>query len=107
MSLLFPGGWLAVIWAIKPHEYRQLLAFGWLAGAGFLLLAAVLGVASWGCFHRRRWGWLLAVILIGINAAGDAARVAMGELVEGMTGVVIASALLWWLTRDAVRARFG
>ena len=106
ISLLFPGGWLATIWHLKPHEYRQLLKFGWLAGAGFLLLAAVLGSASWGCFHHRRWGWLLAVILIGINATADLARLAMGGTVEGLMGIVIAGAMLWWLARPPVSASF-
>jgi len=107
LSLLAPRSALASMWSIKPDEFRQLLAFGPLAGAGFLALAPVFAAASWGCFRRRRWGWTLAATLIAINAATDLGRAVRSGAIEGGVGVVIAGGLLWWLSRARVRASFA
>ncbi len=84
-----------------------MLAMGPIAGIGFLFLAAIMGLTSVGCFAVTRWGWRLAVALIGMNAMADGARALTGELVEGLTGLVIAGGLLWVLLRPRIRQLFG
>ena len=106
VSLLAPDGGLASIWSFKQAEFRQLRMIGPPAWTGFLLLALLLATASWGCFDRRRWGWALGFTLIAVNAAGDLARITMGNVAEGLTGLLLAGALLWWLSRPPVRACF-
>jgi hypothetical protein len=107
LSILAPASSLAAIWTVKAEEYRQLLAFGPIAGIGFLLLAPAFAAASWGCFRRLRWGWCLAVVLVAINALADLARAVTSGASEGWIGVAIAGALLWWLTRSRVRHLFA
>jgi hypothetical protein len=106
LSLLTPGGALQWVWRFKPDEYRQLHAFGAAAGAGFLALGVVMAVAAVGCFGRLAWGRRLAFAIIAVNAAGDSARAFSGAPGEGAVGVVVAGAILWWLTRAPVRAAF-
>lgn len=105
-SLLTPGGPLDWIWWIKPGEHRQLLELGPAVGAGFLGLALVMAMASFGSFARRRWAWALALAIFAVNAFGDAARIPFGALAEGLVGLAATGAILWWLTRPSVRALF-
>ena len=106
-SLLDPGGPLAPMWRIKPDEYRQLLLLGPAAGIGFLALAAVMAAASLGTARRRRWGWRLACAIFAVNGLADAARIPLGAVIEGVIGLGAAGAILWWMTRPAIRAEFG
>jgi hypothetical protein len=105
-SLLTPGGPLDWIWRAKPDEHRQLLEMGPAVGAGFLGLAVVMALASLGSFARRRWAWPLALAIFAVNALGDAARIPAGALAEGLIGIAVTAAILWWLTRQPVRALF-
>lgn len=105
-SLLSPGGALDGIWRIKPDEHRQLLALGPAVGAGFLGLALVMLLASYGAFRRRRWAWPLALAIFAANALGDAARIPFGAAVEGLVGIAATGAILFWLTRPKVRGQF-
>jgi len=106
-SLLSPGGPLDWIWRVKPAEHEQLLLWGPAAGAFFLGLALIMALASFGAFARRRWAWPLALAIFAANAIGDAARIPSGAVVEGLIGVAVTAAILWWLARPTVRTLFN
>lgn len=106
VTLLTPGSPLDAVWNIKPRAHAQLLAMGPWVGWGFLLLACVSGLASYGSFCRRRWGWGLALALLGINGASDAIGAAGGAWVQGLVGVVLATAIAAWLIQPKIRAQF-
>jgi hypothetical protein len=105
-SLLTPGGPLDWILCVKPGEHRQLLEMGPAVGLGFLGLALVMALASLGSFTRRRWAWPLALAIFAMNALGDAARIPFGAFAEGLIGILVTAAILWWLARRPVRALF-
>jgi hypothetical protein len=105
-TLLMPGGPLDALWAVKAEEHRELLGLGPAAAIGFLALALVMALTSYGAFRRRRRAWLLAIGIFAVNAIGDAMRIPAGAVVEGLIGVAAAGAVLWWLTRSPVRQMF-
>jgi len=107
LSLLIPGGPLDAIWRMAESKHALLLPYGGLAGSAFLLLAIVAVVASVGCYRRRRWGWGIAVAGLAANCVGDAAQIFAGRPLEGISGVVIAAAILVLLTRRPVRDQFS
>ena len=82
-------------------------ALGWPAGLGLWLVAAVAIATAAGSFRQRRWAWWLAVVALSTNGLSDVARLATGGIIEGIAGALIAGVLLWWLTRDGVRAQFS
>lgn len=105
-SLLETGPIAAAIWSFKAEAYRHLLTMGPKIGFGFLLLAIVMGITTAGCFGAKRWGWRLALILIGVNGLADAARAATGETLEGVVGLVIAGGVVLFLMQARVRQAF-
>ena len=105
-TLLWHGTVLDRVWKLNSQAYKQLQPFGRAAGILFLILSAALSLAGTGWFHRRRWGWRLAVAIIAIQVLGDIVNCGRGDWLRGGVGVVIAGALLLFLMRPVVRNGF-
>jgi uncharacterized membrane protein YccC len=71
-----------------------------------LFLAAALTFAGIGWLKQRKWEWQLAVAIIGTQVLGDCVSIFFGRIVQGVVGVVIASALLFYITRERVSSTF-
>jgi hypothetical protein len=106
ITLIFPGTILDRAWVLNPTGHAGLTALGHWVGFLFPLLGLALLLAGIGWLKRRRWGWMLAVLLIAINATGDLIRLFSGAWVEGSVGILIAGALLVYMTRPTMRAAF-
>ena len=106
-TLTWPGTSLDRMWVLNPTAHTQLATFAKPAGILFLLLAAVLALAGTGWFKHRLWGWRLAVAVIATQVLGDLVNFLRGDLWRGGVGFSIASALLLYLLRPAVRAVFN
>jgi hypothetical protein len=107
VTLLVPGTPLDFIWNLKAAAYREMLPFRWLAGAGFLLLAVATLSAALGLWRGRRWGWAVAVAILALNGLSDIGRAVSGDVAGGIAGVLIAGALVAYLVRRSIRARFS
>ncbi|MGO9648455.1 MAG: hypothetical protein ACLPOO_10405 [Terriglobales bacterium] len=106
VTLIFPGTFLDRAWALNPVGHAGLTARGRWVGFLFPLLGLTLAAAGMGWLKRRRWGWVLAILLIGGNAAGDLVRLASGAWAAGTVGVLMAGALLVYMTRPGMRRVF-
>ena len=73
-------------------------------GLGFplvlVLLVAGLVAAGVGLLQGRRWGWYLAMVVVGLSVLLDLLR---GNLLA----LVIDALIIFLLTRPATRAKFG
>lgn len=106
ITLLWSGTAMDKAWELNPVAHRQLAAVGKPAGLLFIALGVALGLAALGWFKRRRWGWLLAVIIIAIQLAGDLGNAVLGQRLRGGFGAIIAGALLFYLIRPSLREQF-
>lgn len=106
-TLSWPGTSFDRVWALNPIAHKQLATLGRPAGILFLLLAAVLVAAGTGWLKHRLWGWRLAVAVIVTQVLGDLVSLFRGDWFRGGVGFSIASALLFYLLRPAVRAVFS
>jgi hypothetical protein len=107
ITLVWHGTKLDKIWTLNPRAYNALSPFGTTAGVLFLALAAALAIAATGWLMRRRWGWWLAVIIIGTQVLGNVTNILYGHIVEGGVGVAIAGSLVFYMTRPFVRVHFA
>ena len=73
-------------------------------GLGFplvlVLLVAWLIAAGVGLLQGRRWGWYLAMVVVGLSALRDL-------LTASLLGLLIDALIIFLLTRPATRAKFG
>jgi hypothetical protein len=65
-----------------------------------LALVAGLVAAGVGLLQGRRWGWYLAMVVVGLTVVLDLLR---GNLL----GLLIDALIIFLLTRPATRAKFG
>ena len=65
-----------------------------------LLLIAGLIAAGVGLLQGRRWGWYLAMVVVGLSALRDL-------LTANLLGLLIDALIIFLLTRPATRAKFG
>ncbi len=106
-SLLFPSPWWNWLWDLNRAAYVSFARLG--PAAGFLLLAvgAVAAAAGTGLIRRRRWAWWIAISLFTINGLGDAFTLFVKQdLAKGVSGMLIAGAFLFWLSRPAAMRYF-
>jgi hypothetical protein len=106
ITLICPGTLLDRAWALNPVGHAGLTARGRWVGFLFPLLGLTLAAAGIGWLKCRRWGWMLAILLIGGNAAGDLVRLIDGVRISGTFGLLIAGALLIYMTRPGMRDFF-
>jgi hypothetical protein len=105
-ALLWPGGAMEIVWRLYEARRAMLMPYRAWLGPGFLLLAAVMASASYGCLRRKDWGRRLAAAIFAVNGAGDLAQLFLGRVVEGSVGVTVAAALIVYLLRPAAKAAF-
>jgi hypothetical protein len=65
-----------------------------------LALVAGLIAAGVGLLRGRRWGWYLAIVVVGLSAVLDL-------LQANLLGILIDALIIFLLTRPATRAKFG
>ena len=92
-TLLLPGTPLDRAWALNPNAYQQLTSIRIIAGVLFLLLSVLLIFSAVGWFRRRRWGWILAVLIISVQVIGDLLNVLRGDWQRGTVGAILEGAL--------------
>ena len=104
--LLVPGTILDHAWSLNPRAHQQLAPLApWIAYA-FLFLSALLIYTARLWFQHRFHGWRVAVAIIALQSIGEAVNFIRGELLTGVIGLLIASALLSYLFSRRVRAAF-
>jgi hypothetical protein len=105
--LSFPDWSLSsVFWNLRPDVKLQLDAIGWPVIAGFFSLSVIFAFAAVGWFRKRKWGWVMAVILIGGNLVGDISQMFAGKILEGCVGIVFGGALMLYLCSWYIRGNF-
>ncbi len=105
-ALVTSGSAFDEIWRLYPARRALLMPHRAWLGPGFLLLGIVMAMASIGCFRHRRWGWRLAVGIFLVNGLSDAGQLFLGHYLEGGIGVIVAAAILFYLSRRKVRGVF-
>ena len=105
-TLIWRGSSLDKVWSLNPAAYNHLVGLGKPVGILFLLLSAALAIAGVGWFKRRLWGWRLAVGIILTQILGDMVNSLRGDFMRGGIGLVLASALLFYILRSEVKAVF-
>jgi len=105
-TLLWRGTQLDRIWKLNPSAYSQLLPHRHLFGSAFLLLSLALFAAGYGWFRHYGWAWKLAVVIISMQVLGDGANCIRGDYRRGLTGLLIAGALLVYLLSSSVKMAF-
>lgn len=106
VTLAWPGTALDAIWRINPHGHAALSdlgrAGGWLMG----VVCASCAAAAHGAWNGRRWGYLLAILLLVANLCGAVADAIFSSRFEALVGVPIVVGIIVYLRLSTTRAYF-
>lgn len=108
ISTIIPGTPLDFIWTVKnsfPAGFR-ITTTGMIFGYFILVLGLIMIGSGYGLLKGKKWAWLTVLIIFLINGIGDAISVAYGGGINGLSGIIIASAFLFYLTRPHVKEFF-
>jgi uncharacterized membrane protein YccC len=107
ITLLFPRSRLNAMWKLNPIAHAQMAPLGIWVAIPMLFFSGIMLGSALGWYQRRRWGWLLAVLIISTQLFGDVANFIAGHWLEGSAGVIIAGSLLFWLLSSSVKMAFS
>ena len=108
ITIFVPGTPLDMIWTIKnsfPTGFRS-SSTGMIFGYFLLILGLILISAVWGLLKGMKWAWWVILIVFFINGIGDFISLVSGGGVDGISGVLIVSAFIIYLTRPNVKKYF-
>jgi hypothetical protein len=108
ITIFIPGTPLDMIWTVKnsfPTGFRS-SSTGIIFGYFIIILGLILISAVWGLLKGKKWAWWTVIIVFLVNGIGDALSVAFGGGVNGISGVVIISVFIIYLTRSNVKKYF-
>jgi hypothetical protein len=97
VMLLFPESVLEPLWRLNARAREGFAAMGWW---GVLLMAAVClacGMAALGVLRCQRWGYWIALAILSINLAGDAANAVIAHDWHTLVGLPIGGAMIVYL----------
>jgi hypothetical protein len=106
-SLLFPGPLLDAMWELNPDAHAVFETVGPAMGILLLLLGVATCATGLGLLRHKMWAWVVALAIFAINACGDLVTLFWRrDLLRGGSGILIAGAFLFLLTRPRVRNSF-
>jgi hypothetical protein len=106
-TMFATGTALDSIWTSKQQTYHQLLQHRLPVGAGFATLAVILALTAAGWARRKRWGWLLGVLVLAANLLSDTVSLIASRQPADLLAVAIGAAILTWLLTPAARSYFS
>jgi hypothetical protein len=108
ITIFVPGTPLDMIWTLKnsfPTGFRS-SSTGIIFGYFIVILGLILISAVWGLLKRMKWAWWVVLIVFLINGIGDVISVVFGGGINGISGIIIISAFIIYLTRPNIKKYF-
>lgn len=106
VALAFPGSWLEPMWRLNPAAHAAFTPLGpWAVVLMLGVMTACAGAAV-GLWTGRRWGYRLAIGLLGVNLVGDLGNGFVRGDRRTLIGLPIGGLLLGYLLSRRVRDWF-
>jgi hypothetical protein len=97
MMLLFPGSAVEPLWRLNPHAHEGFAAMGAWAVLLMGTVCAACATAALGLWRGARWGYWIALGILSVNLAGDAANVFIARDWRTLVGLPIGGAMIAYL----------
>jgi len=97
--LLFPGSPLDSIWRLNPQAHAAFQSLGLLSILLMALVCWACSFAAIGLARGKEWGWLLAVVILGVNLLGDSVNALLRHDLRTLIGIPIGVAMILYLLR--------
>lgn len=107
LTLLFPKGALEPIWRLNPRARADLGAIGLWAVLVFFGVGVTCLIVGIGLWRGKRWGYLVAIVGLCINALSDLINALSGREPRAIVGVPVVILILTYLFTRRVKLFFS
>lgn len=97
VMLLFPGTPLEPLWRLNPRAHQAFAAMGLLAVLLMALVWAACAAAALGLWRCARWGYWVALVVLGVNLAGDAINAFVAHDWRTLIGLPVGGVMIAYL----------
>jgi hypothetical protein len=108
ITIFVQGTPLDMIWTLKnsfPTGFRS-STNGMIFGYFIIILGLILISAVWGLLKGMKWAWWIVLLVFLVNGIAEAISVISGEGINGISGIIIISVLIIYMTRPNVKKYF-
>jgi hypothetical protein len=106
VALLFPGSFLEPMWRLNPRARENFATLGLWAPLLMLIVSIACASAAFGLWRRKRFGYVLGLVLLSVSLIGDLANAVLGIEPRAWIGVPVAALLIRVLATGRARAYF-
>ena len=99
LALAFPGGFLELIWRMKPEARVEFQRIGSTSMALMAVVGAACGLAAVGLAKNAEWGRRLAIGVLAVNLVGDSLNALLRHDVKTLIGLPIGGLMILFLAR--------
>jgi hypothetical protein len=105
MSLLFPGTPLDDLWKASPDVQFGFKHLGGFAVLLMFIICVVCLCVAVGLWRYQRWGFTLAITVLGVNMAADLISAALRHDWRSLAGIPVSGAMIFYLVQELRRHR--
>ncbi len=106
LSLAFPGSPLEPMWRLNPRGHQGLVRLSGWGVLGMATASVGCAIAGIGLWRHRHWGFVIAIVILVVQLAGDVLNVWSGAEPRAIIGVPIVATLLVYLSKASVKSIF-
>jgi hypothetical protein len=98
-ALAFPGGFLELIWQLKPEARDQFQQIGKASIALMAVVGVACGLSAIGLARNAEWGRRLAIGVLTVNLVGDSLNAWLRHDFKTLIGLPIGGLMILYLMK--------
>jgi hypothetical protein len=106
ISLLFPNSFLQPMWKLNPRSLDAFHRMGLWAIVLMFVVSISCGLAAYGLWNGKLWGYRIAIGMLIINLIGDIYNFGSGIEPRAFIGVPIVILILFFITKPKIKEYF-
>ena len=99
LALAFPGGFLELIWRMKPEARVEFQRIGSASIALMAVVGAACRLAAVGLAKNAEWGRRLAIGVLAVNLVGDSLNALLRHDAKTLIGLPIGGLMILYLLK--------
>jgi Predicted membrane protein (DUF2127) len=107
ISLLFPKSFLQPMWKLNPHALEAFHHMGFWAIVLMLVVSISCGLAAYGLWNGKLWGYRIAIGVLIINLIGDIYNFGTGIEPRAFIGIPIVALILFFIIKPEIKEYFS
>jgi uncharacterized membrane protein (DUF2068 family) len=107
VSLSFPNSFLEPMWKLNPRALNAFHHIGFWAVLLMFIVSIFCGLAAYGLWNGKLWGYYIAIGMLIINLIGDIYNFVSGIERRAFIGIPIVILILFFIMKPEIKKYFS